>query len=290
MPKVSVIMPCYNQGPYIHEAVNSVLEQSFKDIEIIIVNDGSTDPFTNDLLKNFSARGVTIYSTENRGVSAARNLGIEKCGGEYILPLDSDDRISGNYINDALTKLINNPALKLVYCEGQYFGEEEGIINLPPFTVKGMLKQNLVFCTAMFRKADWKASGGYDEAFLTGWEDWEFWLRLIDNESQVYKLTELGFHYRIKQNSRNADIINLNLQLAEQQLLKKHWKLYLSYYPRPIGLIREYEFLQNEVTQFEEYKKQLSNSFSYRLGSFILSPVKALTNKWKAGQQKNHLR
>lgn len=84
MPKVSVIIPCYNQGTFIDEAVDSVLAQTFSDFEIIIVNDGSTDAATNALLKNYSRPKTTVVTTLNQGVCAARNTAIQMSGGGGI--------------------------------------------------------------------------------------------------------------------------------------------------------------------------------------------------------------
>lgn len=86
MPKVSVIIPCYNQGAYVDGAVESVLAQTFRDFEIIVVNDGSTDGATNRLLADYHRPQTRVLRTENRGVAMARNHGIGVATGEYILP------------------------------------------------------------------------------------------------------------------------------------------------------------------------------------------------------------
>jgi glycosyltransferase involved in cell wall biosynthesis len=98
MSKVSVIMPCYNQGQYIDEAVDSVLTQTYQNYEIIIVNDGSTDEFTNEKLKNYNKPKTQVIHTANQGLSAARNNGIHASNGEFILPLDADDKIANTYL------------------------------------------------------------------------------------------------------------------------------------------------------------------------------------------------
>ncbi len=91
MPKVSVIIPCYNHGKYIDEAVDSILNQTFKDFEIIIVNDGSTDELTNNKLKQYDKPKTFVINKENEGLSVARNTAIKRAVGEYILTLDADD-------------------------------------------------------------------------------------------------------------------------------------------------------------------------------------------------------
>ena len=96
-PKISVIIPVYNVETYIEECLNSVIGQTFRDIEIILVNDGSTD-LSLEIIKTFAEKDkrITFYSQENKGVSVARNSGIRKARGEYILFVDSDDKIVEN--------------------------------------------------------------------------------------------------------------------------------------------------------------------------------------------------
>ena len=101
-PVVSIIIPCFNQGKYIEETIKSVLSSTFKNFEIIIVNDGSTDTHTNRLLQHLNLESVIVIQTENQGVSNARNTAIRNSRGKFILPLDADDKISVRYIEEAV--------------------------------------------------------------------------------------------------------------------------------------------------------------------------------------------
>lgn len=273
---VSVIIPCYNQGAFLQEAIDSVQAQTHPSYEIIIVNDGSTDPYTIDVLAAKSKEGFNVIHVPNGGVSAARNIGIEVAKGEFILPLDADDKIGPNYLQNAVEVLINNSGVKLVYCECEFFGALSGKLEVPRYSMEEMLLQNLIFNAAVFRKKDFEATGGYDTNFLTGWEDWEFWLRFVTKKEEVYKLPGTHFFYRIKELSRNASLKGDKLKVAEQQLFKKHLDKYLANYPHPITLIREQEFIKKEFGKLEDYKRQLHRSFSYRLGHFLLSPLKGV--------------
>lgn len=284
MCKVSVIIPCYNQGEYLQETLAYVQAQTFSDWEIIIINDGSDDIKTKELLAEIHGANINIIHTENKGVAAARNTGIKAARGKYILPLDGDDLIEKDYLKNAVACLDADKSLKVVYCNGEYFGDEKGAIRLPEYDPKKMLQQNLIFCTALYRKSDWQKHGGYDEEFLTGWEDWEFWLRLIDGKRQVHKLPGVHFYYRIKNGSRNAALQNEKLQQAEQQLYNKQIELYRKFYPEPISLIRNYEYLLGQQQQYDNYKNRLHNSLSYRIGNFILSPVKYFSRLKKSSK------
>ena len=93
MPKVSVIIPCYNQGACLEEAVDSVLAQTFQDFEILVVNDGSTDEATIRMLGKYERPKTRVIHTDNQGLAMARNNGIREARGAYILPLDADDKI-----------------------------------------------------------------------------------------------------------------------------------------------------------------------------------------------------
>lgn len=280
MAKVSVIIPCYNQGQYIKQAVESIQSQTFYDWEIIIVNDGSNDK-TIDILNTLDTTAINIIHTTNKGVAAARNAGIRVAKGSYILPLDGDDLIGENYLKEAVEFLDANEEVKVVYCNAKYFEQQEGLIVLPDFDIKKMLQQNLIFCTAMYRKKDWLECNGYDEHFLTGWEDWDLWLRLINNNSQVYKLPAVHFYYRIKQESRNAALKEDRLQQAEVQLYNKHVELYRKYYPKPVSLIRHYENLLRDREQYEKYKNDLQHSVTYRVGKAILRPLNFVKQLFK---------
>ncbi len=102
MPKVSIIIPCYNYGQYLDEAVQSVLAQTYQDFEIIIVNDGSTDELTNKLLATYNKPKTTVLSQTNKGLGAARNSGIKVSSGEYIVCLDADDSLHSDFLNKTI--------------------------------------------------------------------------------------------------------------------------------------------------------------------------------------------
>ena len=201
MYKISVIIPCYNQGKYINEAVTSVLSQTYQDVEIIIVNDGSTDDYTIKLLKNYNRPNTKILHTTNQGLASARNNGIKEAIGKYILPLDADDKIEPTYLEKAVKILDEHPDTGIVYCHAQYFGASNEIWGLPDYSPEKMLLDNIIFCSGFFRKKDWETVGGYNPNMKYGWEDWDFWLSLIELGRNVYKIPEILFYYRIKEDS-----------------------------------------------------------------------------------------
>jgi len=120
--RVSVIIPCYNDGAYIPDAVDSIKRQTFTDYEIVVINDGSTDKTTMDVLKQLEGNGVRVLHKKNEGVSTARNYGITRSAGEYILTLDADDKFSESFMERAVKILDDNTEIGCVTCYAQYFG------------------------------------------------------------------------------------------------------------------------------------------------------------------------
>ena len=227
-PLVSVIVPCFNQAKYLSEALESVFSQTYQNWECIIVNDGSPDS-TKEVAEGWLKKDNRFKYLEqgNKGPSAARNAGIKIANGTYILPLDADDRISEDYLELAVKEfLVDNPP-KVVYCRAEFFGEKSGEWNLKPFTLKDLAYENMIFCTAIFKRVDWEVIGGYDEKMKIGWEDWEFWIHLLKNGGVVKKINKVCFFYRINQSSRNKNILELQAKILQDYVNIKHADFYI---------------------------------------------------------------
>jgi glycosyltransferase involved in cell wall biosynthesis len=179
--------------------VESVLQQTWQDFEIIIVNDGSTDEYTNRLLASYSRPQTRIITIANQGLAQARNTGIAAAQGEYILPLDADDRIGREYLEKAISILDDQPKTGIVYCQAEKFGAESGPWHSADYSLRRMLLGNLIFCSALFRREDWKRTGGYKPEMKAGWEDWDFWLSLLELGREVYRIPDVLFFYRVKE-------------------------------------------------------------------------------------------
>lgn len=199
---VSIIVPCFNQAQYLDESLQSVLDQTYTNWECIIVNDGSPDN-TEEVAKIWLEKDKRFkyLFKENGGLSSARNFGITHAIGEFILPLDADDKISRDYVLLALQEFEKDTDLKVVYCKAEKFGDELGLLILEPYSIQELAIKNMIFCTAMFRKEDWEMVGGYDINMIYGLEDWEFWIAILKNGGGVKCLDEVCFYYRIKANS-----------------------------------------------------------------------------------------
>lgn len=227
-PLISVIVPCYNQAQYLDECLQSVLDQTYQNWECIIVNDGSPD-HTEEVAKKWlekDSRFRYIYK-KNGGLSSARNAGIREANGEWILPLDADDRIGNQYLELAEKEFAKNPTI--IYCNAEFFGDKRGTWDMSFYDYKTIKFYNQIFCSAFFKKNKWQLVKGYDENLKCGREDWDFWLSILNENSLVIKLDYVGFFYRRKENSMD-DKINQNSELlneAENYIYKKHLHKYM---------------------------------------------------------------
>ncbi len=251
-PLVSIIMPSYNQAIFLEEAVESVLKNSYPNWELIIVNDGSTDKTSQvgmELALKYPEQ-ITFIDQENQGPAVARNHGIEKSAGKYILPLDGDDKISPEYIKEAVKTLESNPEVKVVYCEAEKFGAESGKWKLKPFSLPALAKDNMIFVSAIYRKSDWERIGGYDEKMSLGWEDWEFWINMLKSGGKVVKLPLTGFYYRIRKNSRRKSVNNETKQKTIDLINQKHKDFLFQYLNGPLRFQRSLSYWINTLSKY----------------------------------------
>lgn len=229
--KVSVIIPCYNQAEYLDECLISVLNQTYSNWECIIVNDGSQDE--TEIVANqwiIKDSRIHYFKKDNAGLSAARNSGIAIAQGEFILPLDADDKISSTYIAQAIQEFDKDSSIKLVYCLAEKFGDEFGLWELPDFSLYNLSQNNLIFPTAMFRKTEWEVIGGFDVKMIYGWEDWEFWIAMLKNGGNVKRLDIVGYFYRIKSVSMLKSIDNNKANYLSDYLSVKHADFFVQHY------------------------------------------------------------
>ncbi|MDD3722639.1 MAG: glycosyltransferase family A protein [Lutibacter sp.] len=222
-PLVSIIVPCYNQAQYLEEALQSVLDQTYTNWECIVVNDGSPDN-TQEVAQKWVEKDKRFkyLFQDNSGVSSARNFGIANAIGEFILPLDADDKISPNYVLLAVESFQQDTSLKVVYCKAEKFGDEVGLWDLKHYSIRELALSNMIFCSGMYRKSDWETVGGYDIKMIYGWEDWEFWISLLKNGGNVKQIDKIGFYYRVRKNSRERNILSYQMKSLLEYLSVKH--------------------------------------------------------------------
>ena len=219
---VSVVIPIYNAASYLRETVESVFASTYHPLEIVMVDDGSTDEsrhIAEQLVVEAASKRTQdvhfpdclLFSQPNAGVSAARNHAIKKAHGIYILPLDADDLISPTYIAQAVDAMQKEKQLRIVGCRAKMFGDVEKDWNLPDFTPSLIARKNMIPVSSLFRRVDWERVGGFCEEDIYR-EDWDFWLSILELDmehpelhSAAYKrLPEVGLFYRVHHGSRRA--------------------------------------------------------------------------------------
>ncbi|MEM0966836.1 MAG: glycosyltransferase family A protein [Verrucomicrobiota bacterium] len=202
---VSVIIPCFNHGAYLREAIESVLRQEVSATEVIVVDDGSTDSQTRRVLDELQSEpNLKVLSRENGGPAAARNTGIQAAAGPYLLCVDADDRLRPEFLSQTVPRLEADPEVGIVYGRAAYFGAKEGESSHSPFKFPEFLLEPSIFATALFRKADWEKVGGFREEMKFGWEDFEFWISLVEQGCKVAYVDEVLFDYRQHEGSRDV--------------------------------------------------------------------------------------
>lgn len=269
---ISIIVPCYNQAHYLSETLQSVLDQEYSNWECLIVNDGSPDN-TEEVALEWCERDdrFKYLKKQNGGLADARNYGIKRSQGTYVLVLDSDDKISKNYTSEAIKVLDEDSSIKLVSCKSMLFDGVNEEAQLLPYTYDNLLfVRNCFFCSSIYRRVDYdKIPEGYNTNMKGGWEDYDFWVSLLNRNDNVVVLDKIHFYYRIKDGSMRSLITTELENKLQLQIFKNHVDKYLS-----------------EINPIEQYRelikyKGIENSLQYKLGSFILAPIRYLRTLFK---------
>jgi glycosyltransferase involved in cell wall biosynthesis len=227
-PRVSVIIPCYNLGRYLDEAVESVLSQTYQDFEILIVDDGSTDPATHALLADYRRPKTRVMRTIHAGLAAARNLAIANTAGAYLCALDADDRLEPRYLEKVVPILDAEPSVAFASCWLRTFGEEDWEWKPEQCDLPTLLWEDTVLTAALVRRQAVLDTGAYDTKMpVQGDEDWDLWLTLVERGYRGVILREVLFNYRRRAGSMSTVCWNGSghLPLASYRFAK-HWETY----------------------------------------------------------------
>lgn len=233
-PVISIIIPCYNQGQYIMDAITSVEQYQDKSVyEIIIINDGSTDEVTKSVLKSLEDKGYRVVNQDNQGLSMARNNGITIAKGKYILPLDADNKIRPAYIDNGIRILNTQPEIGIVYGSSLRFGEEDEIYRPGEFKLKKLMIQNYIDACIVMRKEVWRQVGGYDPA-ISPFADWDMNLSAAVLNWKFHYIPEVMFDYRVRKDSMLRQVADINDFV--NYISKKHGNLYRTQFLKTITI------------------------------------------------------
>lgn len=226
-PRVSVVVPCYNQGRWLDEAVDSALAQTFTDIEVLVVDDGSTDPETRRLLDGYRRPKTRVLRGENRGLPAARNAGIRAAAGEFICCLDADDILEPSLLEKSVAVLDARPEVTFVSHWLRTFGDESWDWTPARCDFPALLDANTVNGAAPVRRQAVLDAGLFDESMRDGCEDWDLWITLVERGAVGTILPEFLFRYRRRADSMSRAMARAggNVDLYER-LARKHEAAY----------------------------------------------------------------
>jgi len=213
-PLISIITPTYNRATSLPRALESIFDQTFKNWEIIIIDDGSTDT-TQEILKKFQEQNknvICIKHDKNKGVTAARNTGLHEAKGDYIAFLDSDDVWLPQKLEKQLEVFNRSPDIGLVYTGALFINEKGGEQRIKNATVEGYIyEQEIAFnpigspSRVMVKREVFEKVGMFDENFSV-LEDWEMWIR-ITKTYPVRSINEPLIHY-----FESADSMSINTE------------------------------------------------------------------------------
>lgn len=228
-PLITVVIPCYNYGEYIEEAIDSVLSSTYSNVEVFVVNDGSTDPYTLEVLEKMALKPKTrVFNRGNGGLSAARNTGISFSNADYILLLDADDLIDPTFIEKGIWLLQEHPEVAFVYPLVKLFGKVNYIWRTQIYNFFYLKFRNFIPATIIVRRDAWEKVGGYDESMCDGYEDWEFLIRLGNLGFYGLHMNEVLFFYRKHSGSMLEGSKKKHGKLF-RQIRERHPSLYKSW-------------------------------------------------------------
>lgn len=232
MPAVSVVIPCFNLGQYLPEALASVEAQTLAPAEVLVVDDGSTDPQTRAVLQSLRGERLRVISSPNRGVGAARNLGASEARGELVCFLDADDALLPGYLAATAGALEANPRLGFATSWLTTFGAETWDWKEPSCALEALLFGNVGAATVVVRKAAFDAVGGYDAQMPhQGYEDWDLLLSLTTRGAQGALVPEVLYRYRLRPGSMASHccVGQPHVELM-QYLYRKHQRAYEAHF------------------------------------------------------------
>ena len=227
-PMVSVIIPCYNQAHYLTEAVESVVGQTFADWEIIVVNDGSPDD-THAVFQQLAARwprqNLHYLEKPNGGLADARNAGLAVARGQYILPLDADDKLHPEMLAKTVALLQAHPEIAIAYTDLVHFGVVNRTVQAAEFDFAKLCQNNQLNYCSLYRREVWSAVGGYHSNMIWGYEDWDFWVGCGERGFKAKRIPEPLLLYRVKDSSMFTNAARHDAELRAQIVLN-HPSLY----------------------------------------------------------------
>ncbi|HAR64910.1 MAG TPA: hypothetical protein DCR55_01660 [Lentisphaeria bacterium] len=271
MSKVTAVIPCYNHGQYVDKAVTSIRAQGLDDIEIFIVDDGSTAPETISILDAYPSEKATVLRKQNGHLSSARNYGAERATGEYILGLDADDFYAPTFLKQAVEILDTRPEVGAVTSFTQNFGiRTDRHERKKGGTVTDFLTANPCNASCLYRKACWEDAGGFDETMKEGYEDWNFWLAVTTKGWAIHSIPDYLLHYYVAAQSMVVDSDKKRPALMKR-LVENNPEAYRNHMAQVV-----YDE-ERKIQDLEQRLNEVRGSLAYRVGRCLTQPGTVLS-------------
>jgi GT2 family glycosyltransferase/SAM-dependent methyltransferase len=239
-PAVSVVITCHNLGEYVDDAVQSVLDQTFHDVEILLVDDGSDEPATRAVLDNYRRPRTRVIRTANQGLSLARNCGLQQARGAYVSFLDADDMLQPRFLERTVDLLDDRPDVSFASCWLTAFGAEEFEWTPERCDFPWLLAEDTVCTAALTRSDAARAVGGFDpDPQVAGYQDWAIAISLVAAGFAGEIIREPLFRYRIRPGSMTSWCTRPeHHNRVIEYLVDKHAELYRAHAAGVIDAIR----------------------------------------------------
>jgi O-antigen biosynthesis protein len=298
-PLISVIIPCYNQGRFIDEAVNSVLNQTFQDFEIIIVNDGSDDEYTSEKLTNYIKSKTRVIHTDNKGLSAARNSGFNEARGEFVQYLDADDTILPSKFEEQLEIFNHDPSVDICFSDYRIYDIDKktflnhsscdfpGDDRIWDFLFTWERGWNIPIHCALFKRKVWDDNMPFNEK-LKAKEDWLMWcelavrnknFRFLDKQYAIYR-------YHSSNMTKNITEMHYTFFLAAYYIMQiipdKYKDEFLKQTIVHINSSMErniFPELTNQIIDLKNRFSEMDKTIDYRVGHFLLKPYRFIKTR-----------
>jgi glycosyltransferase involved in cell wall biosynthesis len=199
---------------------------------------------------------LRVLRQANQGPSAARNTAITACKSPWILPLDADDLLRPTAIKDLWGAALEDASRGIIYGQVCFFGGRSAVAGFPAFSESVMALGNVIPVTALFRREAWAAVGGFRLAMARGWEDWDFWLSLLERGEQVHQLEAVVLDVRIKRQSRNRGWSPMERRQAVETLVQHHPAFFGRHVAVLLDRVSDLEH-QRQTSRYEAIKRRL---------------------------------
>lgn len=236
--QIDIVIPCYNIGHLLPEAIASIERSLHGGFNLFIVNDGSTHPDTLDALRMLESKGYSIVHQGNQGLCRTLNNGIAMGSAPYVLVLSADDKLDPRFLHAASDILRSDKHTGVVYTNPKTFEARYDMPDIPDFEPVRFLTDNFIVATALYKRELWEKAGGYDSN-IDGYEDWGMWVSCMAQGAGFHHLDEYLFHYRIRMGSKITTLgAPADRSRLTQYICAKYPEVYNRYLPQIIGKLQ----------------------------------------------------